>query len=217
MYLIIDIDNVICNFVEAMINYTNKRLGTKYESQDVIVWDFVDSPRIDIEYEQMMGLFKDFFDSKLWHTAPLYPDSKEVLDWIKENHQYIFLTNRPPEAVENTICYFQQNKLPFIDTHVLKSYGDRVESGTIVFINGHNKAKYAKEIGADLAIEDKPQTIQEYLNIGVRVVLKIEPYNSSIWYSNPNRLLEKCLNLTEFKFLIQQLEGYKNERKIYSV
>ena len=58
-FLIIDIDNVVCNFVSAMIDFTNERLGTEYKASDVTVWDFVDSPNIDIEFDHMMSLLDD--------------------------------------------------------------------------------------------------------------------------------------------------------------
>jgi len=207
MKLIIDIDNVVCDFVYAMVEYTNFKLGKNIKTSDVTVWDFVDSPNIDIEYDQMMLLFKDFFTLKMWGNSPLYPDSKEVLHWIADNHDFIYLTNRPPEAEQSTIDYFEEEEIPYIATHILRSYNDDVCHGSIVFINGHNKAVFAKQINADIAIEDKPSTVQEYLNEGISTALKIEPYNEWVQYDDPKGILHKCKDLTGFKSLVEKLEG----------
>jgi len=209
MKLIIDIDNVVCNFVYAMIEYINFKLSKNFKPKDVTVWDFVDSPRIDIEYDHMMELFNEFFGLKLWSNVPLYPDTKEILNWIAKNHEFIYLTNRPPEAEQNTIDYFEHHNLPYCATHVLRSYEDDVCSGSITFINGHRKAEFAKIIGADVAIEDKPKTVQEYLDEGIHVALKVEPYNEWIKYDDSDGKLHRCKNLTEFKELVTRLEGEK--------
>ena len=207
MKLAIDIDNVVCNFVEAMIEFVNFNLETNYKPDDVTVWDFVDSPRIEIEYTKMMDLFAEFSALKLWGNAPLYKDSQEVLEWIDEHHDFIYLTNRPPEAEQKTINYFEKHGIPFVATHVLRDYDDDVCFGSIVFVNGHTKAEFAKRFGIDIAIEDKPKSIQEYIDAGIYTALKIEPYNDWIDYKDPHGKLYRCANLTEFRFLVEELEG----------
>jgi len=209
MKLIVDIDNVVCDFVYAMVEYVNFKLGKNIKPSDVTVWDFVYSPNIDIEYDQMMLLFKNFFELKMWGNSPIYLDSKEVLHWIADNHDYIYLTNRPPEAEQPTIDYFEKEDLPYTATHILRAYDDDVCHGAIVFVNGHDKSTFAKQISADIAIEDKPSTVQDYLNAGINTALKIEPYNQWVKYDDPNGMLHRCANLTEFKTLVERLEGIK--------
>jgi uncharacterized HAD superfamily protein len=205
-FIAIDIDNVVCNFVSAMIDFTNDNLGTDYSALDVTVWDFVDSPNIDIEFDDMMKLFDEFFAKGLWESVPVYPDSKEVLDWVSDNHDFIYLTNRPAKSEEITQRYFDYHQLPYSNTHILQSYDDSVESGYIVFANGHNKSTFAENVSVDVAIDDKPQAIQEYIDQGVTCALKIEPYNHWVDYVDPNGLMGKCKDLTEFKELIKELE-----------
>ena len=206
MKILVDIDNVVVNFVAAMIAYLNLRYNKRYKVSDMQAWDFVESPNIDITQKQFFKAFDEFSELNLWDKAPMYRDASEVLNRLSKNHCFIYLSSRSESAKQKTIEQFRANNLPFNDFVVLENESQPVSCGSIAFCQGMNKGEIAKNWGADIAIEDKPSTIQEYINQGVRVVRKKEPYNESIKYRGDISLLESSSNLTGFEKIVNKLE-----------
>lgn len=205
MKILVDIDNVAVDFVTAMIAYLNVRYDKQYQASDVVVWDFVESPNIDLTEKQFYDALGEFIELGLWDKSPVYPDAAEVLNFLFEEHCLIYLSSRPASATRKTISHFTLNGLPFNDLVILSNEVKLAGCGNIAFSYGLNKGKIAKNWGADLVIEDRPSTIQSYIDEGIRVVRKVEPYNSGIEYTGDVQLLKSSPDLTGFKKIVDQL------------
>jgi len=208
MNILIDIDNVVVDFVTSMIAYFNIKYDKKFKASDVVCWDFVDSPKIDITLEQFYAAYDDFQSLQLWHKIPIYPDSKEVLDRLFKNHNVVYLSSRPASAADETTLYFQKHGLPFNGLQVLESESQKVMCGNIAFCEGMNKGVIAKNWMVDIVVEDRPSTIQNYIDEGIMVVRKEEPYND-VEYTGNEELLKSCANLTEFESIVSSLNEEK--------
>ena len=208
MNILIDIDNVIVDFVTSMIEYINVKHNRNFKSSDVQCWDFTDSPNIDITEEQFYSAYEDFKRLQLWHKSPIYLDSKEVLDRLFKDYNVVYLTSRPVSAANETILYFQRYDLPFSGLQILENELQKTMCGNIVFCEGMNKGVIGKNWMVDIAIEDRPSTIQSYIDEGIMVVRKEEPYNN-VEYIGNKELLRSCSNLTEFEKIINSLDREK--------
>lgn len=204
MNILIDIDNVIVDFVSSMIAYINVKYSKSFKASDVECWDFVDSPNIDITKDQFYEAYDDFQKLQLWHTSPIYPDSKEVLDRLFKDHYVVYLSSRPASAASATVSYFKKHSLPFNGLQILENESQPTMRGSIAFCEGMDKGVIAKNWIADIAIEDRPSTIQSYINEGIMVVRKEEPYND-VEYTGSEELLKSCINLTEFENIVNSL------------
>jgi len=205
MKILVDIDNVVVDFVTAMIAYLNVKYDKNFKVSDMVAWDFTDSPNIDITTEQFYQAYDDFMKLDLWDKAPIYSDANSVLNRLFEDHCVIYLSSRPPTAEKKTISCFTENGIPFNGFQVLRSEAQPTACGMINFCQGLSKGEIAKNWEADVAVEDKPSTIQSYINKGIMVVRKEEPYNE-LKYTGNLSLLRSSPNLTEFEKIVNQLE-----------
>jgi len=205
MKILIDIDNVISDFVTAMVAYLNVKYNKKFKSSDVTVWDFVDSPNLDITKSQFYQSLNEFVELKLWNKSPIYFDANMVLNRLFKDHCVIYLSSRPAIAANETISFFEKNGLPFNGLQILENEAQPVLCGNIALCQGFRKGEIAKNWEADIAIEDRPSTIQNYIDKGIMVVRKEEPYNSNVKYIGDLSLLKSSPNLIGFEKIINQI------------
>ena len=205
MLILIDVDNVISDFVATMVAYMNIKYGKQYKKEDVTVWDFVESPNIDLELSDFHQCLNEYIGMGLWDKQPVYEDASEILHKLMENHCVVYLTCRPAAALTVTTKYFQDNNLPFNSFRIVEDDQQPIGCGDIALCHGRNKGVIAKQWGADLAIDDRPSTVQDYLDQGMRIVRKEEPYNNDVEYTGNIKLLRSAPNLTGFLKIVEDL------------
>ena len=108
----------------------------------------------------------DFFEKNPWifAEAEAYADSARVLREIAKREEILYLSARPLSSLLITKNWlFKKNLFP---------------KGLVVFYSG-NKAMFLKEHGikCTVAYEDAPKEIEGYLNCGIKVFAKSQPYN----------------------------------------
>jgi len=203
--LLVDIDNVICGFAELMVEYLNFRYRCAYKFKDYIVWDFVYNDEVKLTKDQFYQAFDEFVEIGFWDSIDIYKDVPKVLQKLFKLHDIIYLSSRPESAKRKTIQYFEKHKIPFNGCTILREPDQHIKWGHIVLCPGLNKGTIAKHIEADLAIEDQPRTIQDYINEGINVVQRLQPYNEDSRFEDPHGLVSTCRSFKGFAKIVHQL------------
>jgi uncharacterized HAD superfamily protein len=205
MKILVDIDNVVADFVVVMISYLNVKYDKELKASDVTVWDFVDSPNIDLTKDQFYESLDEYISMNFWTKQPVYKDAREVLERLMKDHCVIYLTSRPASALEATKQSFAKYGLPFNDVYVMENETQPSNCGDIVMCPKMDKGRIADQWKVDVAIEDCPEKIQNYINHGIKVVRKEEPYNDNIKFVDKFDILRSSPNLTEFEKIVIKL------------
>lgn len=163
MYLGIDLDEVCCKFVDGFLSYYNVRHGTSISLPQITKWNWWDIPEIKMSKEDFDKTFEEFTRCRMFQDLDIYPDTKFALCALaEEGHHICYLTSRPKDARRATLKFILHNGLP-------------VDS--VIFCDSGDKPHIAKSMGIAVAIDDKPDTIEAYLKIGITGVLMARPHN----------------------------------------
>jgi len=204
MKILLDIDNVICGFGEYFVEYLNLRYKKSYSFSDFTVWDFVWSDHVDLTIDQFYKAFDEFQQVGMWNSLKIYEEAKNVINELYKDHDVAYLTSRPIGAMRATSDYFSHNKLPFTYCKELEGEEEEIKPGTIAFCPGLNKGKIGSFNQIDIAVEDQPKTIQCYIDCGVNVTRRLQPYNEHLEFKDPEGFLSSCSDLNQFKELVNK-------------
>lgn len=155
--VIFDIDGVLNNYPEEFIKYINKNLKTKYKIKDYLNI----KKKIPIEkYNNLKTRFREEYQHKI------LPEAIDILRKIdSKGINIILLTSRS----------YQEHK--YLATKLIyQLYIQDVPYDMIIFNN--EKDIIAKQFSDVLfAIDDEPENIIKYNNIGIKSFLLLKPYN----------------------------------------
>jgi hypothetical protein len=190
MNVIVDLDEVCYKFVEGYLKYYNVKHGTNIEKKQITKWNWWEIDGIGMTKEKFYATFDEFNRNKMWQGLEVYEDATCALCAIAEDgHNIYYMTDRPRDARRATLKTLIHNGLP-------------VDS--VIFARGHDKANIAKVIKADIAIDDKASTIQNYIDLDITAVIRNQPQNRDHVFSvNDSLKLLRCDSLTEFYHIIK--------------
>lgn len=161
MKIAFDVDGVVLRSIEIILQYINEIKGTELGPEHLLSWELeplgLDSQTLRDAVEYMYAQPS---------IAP-YDGAWEVLSRIHRvsREPLLFITGRlrPETALK------QLQALPWNATvpEMIVTGGDR------------NKRDYLIETSADFIIEDDPEHLQSYLDMGIGVGLMLQPWNRS--------------------------------------
>jgi uncharacterized HAD superfamily protein len=205
MRIAVDLDNTIFDFCGEFLRFSNIRFSHDDKICDIDRWDFWNSPNIKLTKDEFDKGFMEFTENKCWHAIPIFPDAKFALCSLSSmGHSIYYMTDRPKNARRATLKALLGNGLP-IDS--------------VLFIGFEDKASVAKQLKIDIAIDDKPETIELFRKAGIVPVIRRIEHNFS--YIEKNNLtssfspIKVCNNMTEFMKVVEELEKKKNLDKTY--
>ena len=206
MRIAIDLDNTVYKFTEEFLKYTNVRFNHTDDPANVDRWEFWESPNMQIGKNEFDVAFKEFTEQKAWHEIPLFDDAKFALCALSSlGHQLYYMTDRPKDARRATLKSLLSNGLP-IDS--------------VIFLSYKEKPSVAKQLGIEIAIDDKIETIEGYKEVGIIPVFKeathnieyIEKHN----YISQFSPVKSCKTMSDFLYLVENINSKKKIDKLYS-
>ncbi|MDO8598969.1 MAG: hypothetical protein Q7S02_02585 [bacterium] len=166
----IDIDEVLAEFLSALISYHNTTFGTTFTK------DQFRSPR----YSETWGGTRDEAIQKVYdfHATPYFeairpvPGSQEAVRVLRVHHDLHVITSRPHDIAEATSTWLHRN-FPdtFASIHHTNHYSQSGESTT--------KLQVCDMIGADVLIEDSLDFAMECLSPNRKILLLDCPWNAN--------------------------------------
>ena len=162
----IDIDDVLSDFTEAFIEYSNATYGTSYKAEDYTedlqkLWG-VDGEEVG---RRIIELNRTGLAATLGHKD----HAKRVLEVLKKDYDLLIITFRIPEIKDMTMTWveerfpgvFDQDKVYF--TGLLTHFNDTAKMPT--------KGDLAKELGADYLIDDQIKHCLSAAEMGIKSLL----------------------------------------------
>jgi uncharacterized HAD superfamily protein len=140
-----DIDGCVQDFVGGFLSYLNKKYNKLLTTDDVL--DYYWYECVDWLTEEMFWeSFHEFGKDGGYFGLKLYHGFKETLDFVKDNHNYYFITHRPDYAYEDTVRFLGNNFY--------------IPEDKIIFAPG-NKSVTVNRLGVDVFIDDSPKTLMD--------------------------------------------------------
>jgi len=163
----VDLDGVVFDFIRDFVDFYNARFGYNDDPKDVIKWNWWECPNLSITFEQFIQAMGEFTRLRMWRDMTIYPDVKSNLCSISlSGADIIYITCRPRESRRSTARSILSNGLPL----------DGIE-----FLDHEEKAEFAKLRGINIVIEDKVETVLDYISVGLETYFKIDQHNNDRW------------------------------------
>lgn len=187
----LDIDGVLCKFVEGVLEYMNQKYGTSWKPEDIVEYGL--APKYFTE-EQVRALWDDIYKYNLWEKFGVYEEAEEFVKWLyDEGHSSTVLTLRynTEQCVMSTHNWFEQHQLEYDQ----------------MFFNCR-KGDACAELGIKLFIEDSIEVAKEIADKGILTLLWDRPYNRNFIYPNVIRVY----SWEQVKTIISSMERLKGDK-----
>lgn len=118
MRLGIDLDGVVANFNAGWMRRYNEQYGASLVPEMVQTWDaFVALTHFESNTE-----FWDWASNVdgpgLFRGLPLFPDARESLERLSDDHKIVIITTKPPWATSETFAWIADHELPTREVHI---------------------------------------------------------------------------------------------------
>ncbi len=187
----IDLDEVIADFMNALLSFYYKKTGKLYKKEDFPEWNLW--PLLGKTKEEAVKFVDEFHEShSLEEVKPMGNAIESIKRLIKNNHEIFIITSRPKrfkQKAEEWLLYYIKSKIKVINA------GD-FHKGQAV-----SKAEICKELDIPILLEDAPDTALECTNSGIFVILFDKPWNKKIKHKN----IRRVFNWTE---AIKEIEKF---------
>jgi uncharacterized HAD superfamily protein len=172
----IDLDGVVCKFTEAFLKRANEELGREVKPDDQTNWDF-DQHFTQAEVSHLWDIIRA--ERNFW--TDLRPEEGTSRLWhCRRGVELVFVTSRVATRgstpQEQSAYWLRQNfgiSLPYV----------------IVVPDPSLKAAVAKALQIEAFIDDKPETVLEMHDAGIRSYLRKQPYNNHREYPEGVRVV----------------------------
>ncbi len=188
----IDMDEVIADWVNAVLNFYHAKTGKKHykeEFKEYKLW-----PVWGISKEEAVEIVDEFHEIHKPHEVSPIKDAIDAIKKLGEKHEPIIITGRPirfkHKIHEWLEYYFGKNNIQIIHA------GDFHKGQAAL------KAEICKEKFITVLLEDAPETALDCVNSGIKIILFDQPWNRDINLDNITRVY----NWQEALSIIERLE-----------
>ena len=161
----IDIDDVLADYAQGFIDFTNRHWGTNltvddYDEHWINVW------KVDIE--EVRRRAEKIHDLSLVKNLTHNPSAGPVLDRLSQRFKLIVVTSRRIQNREDTLAWMKQH-YPMIASEEITFNGffDTITDQSIHMTKG----KIASDLGAAYLIDDQPKHCLSAAEHGVEALL----------------------------------------------
>jgi uncharacterized HAD superfamily protein len=167
MFIAVDIDEVLAEFMDKLLEYHNDTYGTSFIKEDFISYDFWDvwgGTR-----EEAIVKVKDFFRSRYSDEIVTVEGSLKAIAELRKKHTLTVVTSRYDSVIEHTHSWIK------------KHYPDSFNGVHFAHYDKNmSKAAICRRLEADVIIDDTTATATECSKIGMHVLLYDRPWNRKL-------------------------------------
>lgn len=154
----LDLDDVVVEFINELVVFTNAIKRTDYSIDDITSYDcnaLFDSPE---EKDEIIGMF---YNSYMFKNLPFTNGFDRVYKRLSSKHHIYFITARYGDAIPITRQFFKEQELPVDKLFFSK-----------------NKGFEAKRLGLDLFVDDALHNLEHIaVNSSTKPVVFNRPWN----------------------------------------
>jgi len=166
----IDLDEVLADFLPALIEYHDANYGTslvREQFQSYRFWETWGGTR-----EEAIQKVYDFHKTSYFKNMKAVLGSQEAVGILKRNNDLVVVTSRQDDVAEATRGWIAQH-FPnvFSEVYFANHYSQNGSSIT--------KKQICDSVGVDVLIEDSPEYALECLNPNRKILLLDCPWNRS--------------------------------------
>lgn len=163
----VDIDDVLAQFAEAFVEFSNKRWGTHLTIDD---WTEHWAEMWGVDYEEEERRAKIVRKSDIFINFSHNKNAREVLRILSKKYKLVVVTSRHRAISKDTLKWLDQNyKDIFSEVHFAGIW-DNLEKHTFDKLK-LTKASVCKQIGADYLIDDQPKHCLAAAQAGITALL----------------------------------------------
>ncbi len=137
MVILVDMDDVLEQLVEAIVKYNNMHYGTDVRSYDVVEWNLARAfPTLSREQ-----VYSPEYDESFWATVEPMPGAERVLRRLaEEGHEVYVVTASIYETLRQKMDDLLFRCFPFLDwDHVIVTANKQMIRGDVLIDDGpHN-------------------------------------------------------------------------------
>ena len=139
MVILVDMDDVLEQLVEAIVKYNNTHYGTDVRAYDVVEWNLAKAfPTLTREM-----VYSPEYDEDFWATVEPMPGAEKVLRrLLDEGHEVYVVTASIYETLRQKMDDLLFRWFPFLDwEHVIVTSNKHMINGDVLIDDGpHNLA-----------------------------------------------------------------------------
>ena len=170
MKIAIDLDEILCEFLEGLIKYYNQRFKTSYKKEDFFSYNFWEVWGGDVERAKKIA--QDFYDSDMMDEVLPVDGAIEGFKKISQNNKKIYIiTSRHFSWRSKTEKWLAK---------YLDGYVKEIIFTSDFYKEAKNKDEVCKEKNIKLIIEDNFDYARECANKGIKVILLDKPWNQKL-------------------------------------
>ncbi|MBS3154524.1 hypothetical protein J4424_04415 [Candidatus Woesearchaeota archaeon] len=178
MYIGVDMDDVLRDFMSHFILYHNRAYETSYTLSQFSSFNL--SEILQISKEEETERLKQFYSSPEYLGIPPKDGAIEIIPKIAEKNDLIVISGLPKEERENSLFW--------INRYFPERFSEAYFIGSI---RNNRKSHLCYALGIPLLIEDSLDTAKECSSLGTRVILYDAPWNQT---ESTSHLIERAHN-----------------------
>jgi len=163
MIIVVDLDDVIAEFVPHLLRFLNEEYGSNLKFENIKGWNIWEYG--DITEEQYREGIEKFMEAGMYRNLPLIEGAREGLKVISEHHDVYIVTWRSLKIREDTEYWLEKN------------LGNAYKE--VYFSDNKPKLGILKKLNAELFIDDSPTHTRDAVKI-CRTLLYTKPWNENI-------------------------------------
>jgi len=168
MLIFIDLDEVLCNFIEKFLLFHNRIKNTNFKFEQVKEYHM--NKLWGVSREEIVKELKEYYDSKEFENLSIIPGAKKAIDILSKNNELIIITARPNFLKEKTEIWINKNFPNKFSTIYLTNEGTHNEPT-------EKKVDLCLKLGIKLVIEDSLENAIDCAKAGMKVFLLNKPWN----------------------------------------
>lgn len=194
----LDFDDVLCETARMLLDIVEETFGKRIRFEDIHSFDLGISFQLS---DKEKAFVSSFFhnDAFLANLPPVEGAAKVVWQWIERGCDVHIVTGRPPETLEVSQQWLQQQGFPDLDITFVDKYG-----------RGHNHVPTTRQMSMEeveqcpfaLIIDDASETIERLAkNRQAPLVLFDRPWNASSKAEHHYEHVRRCRDWLELQNL----------------
>lgn len=159
----LDLDGVCYNYSATACYLLNHYKGYKLDWTKTSSWGWLQT---QVSNNDWQWLWSGGVKEGLFRYGNIIKGAAEGVKELAKMGKIVVVTSRPTNAIQDTLDWVSFMKFPVAEL--------------VIMSHGENKAK----TNPDIAIDDGPKNIEDYVNAGVATVAFDQPYNQDVGVKN---------------------------------
>jgi uncharacterized protein len=159
MHIAIDIDSTLHHYWDRLSDAARRRFGIDLPYEEQLDWGIT-----RLRPDQLHLCIQETHCDKAILAGEPYPDAVQtVTRWHDDGHDIHVMSHRDPRCYGATARWLEQIGLPYDDLYC-----------------AHDKLAHCLYVGADLLVDDSPETLVKAIEHGLVVATISHPWNQDV-------------------------------------